>query len=229
MGRLRIGSESSGMFWNRQQAGELLARELAEYGSKNAVVLGIPRGGIIVAREITNELKGELDIVLARKLRTPGEWELAMGSISEDGRIFLNDEVVKSFNIDEALIEKEKDIQMEEIARRRDLIRKVFPRVELKDRIVIVTDDGVATGATFQAAIWSARQESPKKIVGAIPVGAEETVRRLAEDTDDLVCLRTPPSFHAVGQFYRNFEQVDDDEVLNILEAETKHKLAARS
>ncbi len=229
MGRLRIESESGGMFWNRQQAGELLGQELTEYGSKNAVVLGIPRGGIVVAREIANELKAELDIVLARKLRTPGESELAMGSISEDGRVFLNDEVVKSLNIDENSIEKEKAVQMDEIARRRDLIRRVLPKVELKNRIVIITDDGVATGATFQAAIWSARQESPKIIVGAIPVGAEETVRRLAEDTDDMLCLRTPPSFNAVGQFYRNFEQVDDDEVLNILEAERIHKLAARS
>ena len=229
MGNLRIGSNSSELFKDRQEAGALLAEELAGYRGKNAVVLGIPRGGIIIARELAGELEADLDIVLARKLLTPGERELAMGSVSEDGRVFLNDEVVQGFGVDNALIQKEKAAQMAEITRRRDLVRGILLKVSLKGRIVIVTDDGVATGATIQAAFWSVRQEGPAKLIGAIPVGSEDTIRRLAGDVDEMFCLRTPPFFSAVGQFYRYFNQVEDDEVLKILRAEQERKMAAHS
>jgi predicted phosphoribosyltransferase len=141
------------LFRDRHEAGTLLSKELAEYHNKNAVVLGIPRGGIIVARELAGELAADLDIVLARKLRTPGEWELAMGSVSEDGRVFLNDEVIRGFGIDKALIQQEKAVQIAEITRRRDLVRGILLKVPLKGRIVIVTDDGVATGGNYASSI----------------------------------------------------------------------------
>jgi putative phosphoribosyl transferase len=215
--KLRIISHSSMPFASREEAGKLLAAELIEYRGQKPVVLGIPRGGIVVAHEIARRLDGELDIVLAHKLRTPGQQELAMGSVAEDGKLFLNREVVGIVGVDEAYIQREKARQMAEIKRRIDLFRRVRPKVPLNERIVIVADDGVATGATTQAALWAARLEQPRKLIAAIPVGPEDTIVRLARDVDEMVSLRTPPLFSAVGQFYLRFEAVEDEEVLEIL------------
>ena len=220
MGKLRILQRSGGLFEDRREAGRLLANELCHYRGQGAVVLGIPRGGIIVAQEVARGLGAEMDIVLAHKLRTPAHAELAMGSVAEDGKLFLNEEVIQELGIDEVYIQQEKARQMAEISRRTKLFRNVRPKVPLGNRIVIVTDDGVATGATTQAALWAVRLEKPKKLIAALPVGPEDTIRRLAEDTDEMLCLRTPPLFAAVGQFYANFEPVEDDEVLEILKEE---------
>lgn len=222
-GKLRILSHSDEPFRDRREAGQLLAKELADFKGKRAVVLGIPRGGVVVAQELAQALDADLDIVLARKLRTPGQPELAMGSVSENGKVFLND-VVTSFGITKAEIEQEKRVQMAEMARRSALFRKVRPWVPLSGRIVIVTDDGVATGATTQAAIWAVRQEQPQKLITAIPVGSDETIKRLAGDVNETVCLRVPPFFAAVGQFYVHFETVTDEDVLAILEEEVRRK-----
>ncbi len=218
--QLRILSYSSAPFADREEAGRLLAEELSEYRGRKAVVLGIPRGGIIVAREIARQLDAELDIVLAHKLRTPGQEELAMGSVAEDGRLFLIKEVVGEFAVTEAYIQQEKTRQLAEIKRRTKLIRQVRLKIPLKGRIVIVTDDGVATGATTQAALWAVRLEQPEKLIAAMPVGPEDTIRRLAEDVDEMLCLRTPPLFAAVGQFYRQFYPVEDEDMLEILKEE---------
>ena len=220
LGRVRIISRSSERFRDRQEAGRLLAKQLTEMRGKKAVVLGIPRGGIIVARELARALEAELDIVLSHKLRTPGHQELALGSISEDGKLFLNEALVQELGVGSGYIEKERAQQLVEIKHRAELIRKVRPKVPLKGRLVIVTDDGVATGATTQAALWAVRQEQPRRLIAAIPVGAEETVRRLAEDADETVCLRAPQFFVAVGQFYVRFDQVQDEEMLEILKEE---------
>lgn len=218
--RLRILSNSRKPFADREEAGRLLGSELGEYRGQNAVVLGIPRGGIVVAREVARALDAELDIVLAHKLRTPGHVELAMGSVAEDGRLFLNQEVVEGLGVSETYIRQEKARQVEEIKRRTELFRHIRPRVPLKDRVVIVTDDGVATGSTTQAAFWAVRMEHPQKLVAAIPVGPENTIRRLAVDVDEMLCLRTPPVFAAVGQFYQQFYPVDDEDVMKILSQE---------
>ncbi|MBI2830589.1 MAG: phosphoribosyltransferase [Chloroflexi bacterium] len=220
MGKLRIISYSGKAFRDRQEAGQLLAQELAELKGQGVVVLGIPRGGIVVARELALGVAGDLDIVLSRKLRTPGYPELAMGSVDEDGHVYINDEVMRQLPAGKEAIEREKEFQMREIKRRTELIRQVLPKMPLKDRIVVITDDGVATGATTQAAIWSARHEEPGKLIATIPVGAEETIRRLADDVDEMVCLRCPPFFAAVGQFYLRFGQVEDEDVLKILREE---------
>ena len=222
MGTLRIVSHSGEAFRDRVVAGQLLAKELADWRGKRAVVLGIPRGGLVVARELAHGIEAELDIVLSRKLRTLGHEELAMGAIAEDGKVFLNEDVVSEMGISPngSYLRRERDIQMQEIARRAELIRQVRPRVPLGGRIAIVTDDGVATGATMQAALWAARQENPSQLVVALPVGPGDTVSRLAEDADELICLRVPPYFAAVGQFYMRFGQVEDDEVLAILKEE---------
>jgi putative phosphoribosyl transferase len=220
MGKWRILSRSSEQFRDRQEAGRLLARELREYQGQKAVTLGIPRGGIVVARELAHAIDAELDVVLAHKLRTPGHAELAMGSVAEDGKLFLNEGVVRELGVSEMYIEQEKRRQLAEIRRRVELIRQVRPKVPLSSRIVIVTDDGVATGATTQAALWAVRLERPSKLVVALPVGPEDTIARLAEDADEMICLRAPPLFAAVGQFYLRFQPVEDDELLQILQKE---------
>ena len=215
--KFRILSYSGEPFSNRAEAGKLLADALSEYRGKKAVVVGIPRGGMIVAREIARELNADLDIIVAHKLRTPGQGELAMGSISERGDLFLNQEVLRDANVNDRDIEDEKTIQKAEMERRIKLFRAVKPRIPLKSRIVIVTDDGVATGATTQAAIKAAQAEKPKRLILAVPVGSEDTLRELAADVDVLVCLKSPSGLTAIGQVYRHFEAVTDEEVLEIL------------
>jgi putative phosphoribosyl transferase len=226
MGKLRIISSSSEPFRDRYEVGQLLAAELRKLQGRNLIVLGIPRGGVIVARELAKTLDAELDIVLAHKLRAPGHPELAMGSLAENGKVFLNQDVVMDLRVNQQYIEKEKEEQLTEMKRRARLVRRIRPRIPLKDKTVIVTDDGVATGATTQAAFWAVRQEKPALLIGAIPVGPEDVVRRLVKDVDELVCLRTPPFFTAVGQFYLQFEAVDDAEVLRILREEMKKRSA---
>jgi predicted phosphoribosyltransferase len=222
MGTLRIVSHSEEAFRDRVAAGQLLAKELAGWRGQRVVVLGIPRGGLVVACELARAIDADLDIVLSRKLRTPGHEELAMGAVSEDGKVFLNDEVVTEMGIsrNSSYLRREQEIQMQEIARRAELIRRVRPKVPIEGRVAIVTDDGVATGATMQAAVWAARQEHPSRLVVALPVGPEDTVSRLAQDADEVMCLRVPPYFAAVGQFYLRFGQVEDEEVLAILKEE---------
>ncbi len=219
-GKLRILSHSQELFRDREEAGKLLAYELAKFREQSLVMLGIPRGGLVIARELARELKAELDVILSRKLRTPGHEELAMGSVAEDGTLFLNDEVIRELGVSSAYIEREKIYQLAEIAKRAKLIRRVRPKVPLKGKVVIVTDDGVATGATTQAALWSVRLEQPERLILALPVGPEDTVMILARDADETICLRTPPFFAAVGQFYSHFDPVEDEEMLRILQEE---------
>jgi predicted phosphoribosyltransferase len=145
-----------------------------------------------------------------------------MGSVAEDGTLFLNEPIIQKLGIEKAYIEREKAHQLAEITRRAKLIRRIRPKVHLKGRTVIVTDDGVATGATTQAALWAARLEYPERLIAALPVGPEDIVTRLAKDVDEMICLRTPPLFAAVGQFYRHFYPVEDEEMLKILQEEFK-------
>jgi putative phosphoribosyl transferase len=222
MGQVRIVSRSSEEFTDRTQAGQRLAAELSEYAGKSPVVLGIPRGGIIVAREIARKLSGSLDVVLAHKLGTPGQPELAMGAVSENGQVFVNESLASSFGIRKESIENETLRQLDLMRRRSESIRKVRPRVALKGRIVIIADDGVATGATTQVAFQATSLEQPERLVAAIPVGPEETISRLAGFVDEMVCLRCPPMFSAVGQFYLSFRAVEDEEMLRVLEEEYK-------
>jgi putative phosphoribosyl transferase len=225
-GNIRVISNSSERFVDRVQAGKLLASEMSSLRDKQTAVLGIPRGGIIVARELAREIGADLDIVLARKLGTPGQNELAMGSVSEDGNVFLNREVVDTLGISERQIEFEKGRQMAEIQRRNRLIRTVLPKTPLQGHTVVLTDDGLATGATMQAALWAVRQEKPAKLIVAVPVASDEALFRLSPDADEVLCLRQPPFFSAVGQFYARFEPIEDEEVLAILGEEARRRKA---
>jgi predicted phosphoribosyltransferase len=211
-------------FRNRVEAGLLLVKELLNLKGQNAVVLGVPRGGIVIAEVVARGIDADLDIVLSRKLGAPGQSELAVGALAENGDVFLNQRVVDDLSVSGYYIEQEKARQAIEIQRRSRLIRSVLTRVSLQGRIVVVTDDGVATGATLQAAVWAINDENPQKIIAAIPVASAEAVERLAEDVDEIVCLRLPEDFMAVGQFFSEFNQVTDDEVVSILRQEVERK-----
>jgi predicted phosphoribosyltransferase len=218
MGTLQIISNSSKPFTNRIEAGQLLADKLEKLLSRKPVALGIPRGGCIVANQIALRLKADLDVVLTHKLGAPSNQELAVGAVSENGQLFVNKAVAPYVGADDRYIEQEKARQLREIAHKVKMYRAVLPKVPLNGRVVIVTDDGVATGATMQAALWVIRQENPEQLILALPVGPEETVTKLSQDADETVCLRTPPYFDALGRFYRGFNQVEDEDLLKLLQ-----------
>jgi putative phosphoribosyl transferase len=224
MGTLRILSRSHEPFLDRTEAGRLMGVALQPLGLVKPVVLGIPRGGLVVAREISKMLNGVLDIVLARKLRAPDNPELAMGAITETEKLFLDEKLASLLGVTPAYLRQETEFQMAEIDRRLHLIRGVMPKINLAGRNVIITDDGVATGATMQAALWAARQENTAKLICALPVGPEDTIIRLADSCDEMVVLRSPADFAAVGQFYHEFTQVEDSDILAILRDEANTK-----
>lgn len=217
MGTLRLVSHSNQPFSDRSQAGQLLARALKPLVDQKVVALGIPRGGIIPARELARGLNGDLDVILSHKLRTPGNPEVAMGAVAEGGVTFIDPEIIRLLGIPVAQIEEEKAIQLAEISRRSTEIRKIRSRVGLQGRTVILTDDGIATGATTLTALRAVRFENPSRLILALPVGPEEALRTLAEEADETICLRVPETFMAVGQFYQDFSQVSEREMLNIL------------
>lgn len=227
MGELQIVSHSSHPFANREEAGRLLAKELDPLRGKNPVVLGIPRGGIIAARELALALEGDLDVILSHKLRTPGRPEVAMGAVAEGGIAFVDPEIVRLLGISVHQIEQEKAYQLSELNRRGEQVRRILPKVPLEGRPVVITDDGVATGATALTAIRAARLEGAIRVILALPVGPEDAVRELADEADETVCLRLPPDFQAVGQFYLDFGQVSDEEMLAILKEARRRKEAA--
>lgn len=224
MARLQIISDSSKPFKDRVEAGQLLARELEKFHYKKDVVLGIPRGGVIVASEIARAFGAGLDIVLAHKLGAPENKELAIGAVCEEGMVFVNKTVAPYVGADDHYIEHEKTYQLQEISHKVQLYRSILPKISLEARVVIVTDDGVATGATMQAALWAIRQEKPRKLVLALPVGPQDTVTKLSEDADEAICLRAPQNFEALSRFYLGFSQVEDEQLLQILEQERKRR-----
>ena len=224
MGALQIISYSGQAFRDREEAGRLLSAELDEFAGSTTVVLGIPRGGMVIAQSVATELEVDLDIVLSHKLGAPMNPELAVGAVCEDGTVFINKEIAPLVGANTAYIEREKSYQSAEIARRVKLYRAVVEKLSLEGRVVILADDGVATGATMQAALWAVRQEGAERIILAVPVGPEDTVRKLAEDADVTVCLRMPAYFAALGRFYLDFGQVEDEQLLEILEYERRRR-----
>jgi predicted phosphoribosyltransferase len=183
------------IFNNREHVGHLPARRLIRYKGKNPLVLGIPRSALPMAKIIADALDGELDVVLVRKLGYPGQPELAIGAVDESGAIFLADYAAE---VSAAYIEAEKEEQLELIRRRRALYTPVRPPIDPRDRITIVVDDGIATGATMIAALRATRAKKPR-------------------ECDTLVCLNVPAEFYAVGQFFRDFQAVSDEDVVAIL------------
>lgn len=212
------------MYADRTDAGRKLAQALTEFRRPRLVVLGLPRGGVVVAEEIAKGLDAELDVVLCKKLRAPSNPELAVGAVNEGGNVFVNPDVYDLLDVSDGYLEDETKRRLEEMRVQVESYRNVRPKVTLTGRPVILTDDGLATGATMIAAIQGVALERPQSILVAVPGGAGDTaekIRRMRE-VDDVVCLETPSLFYGVGQMYENFEQVEDEEVIRILAAEAK-------
>ena len=204
------------MFRNRDEAARRLAERLQGYKGKQPLVLAIPRGAVPMAKLIAAELGGDFDVVLVRKLRAPWQPELAIGSIDESGWTYIAP-FAASAGADAQHIEQEKRKQLETIRQRRAQYTPLRPHIDPAGRTVIVVDDGLATGATMIAALHGLRQQKPAKLICAVPVAPPETVEKVRPLADEVVCLETPEWFQAVGQFYREFDQVEDEEVITLL------------
>jgi putative phosphoribosyl transferase len=206
------------IYKDRRDAGRQLAQRLTQYRDKpDVVVLGLPRGGVTVAHEIATALHSRLDILIVRKIGFPGNPELAAGAVSETGTVVLNEGIVSAYGVSRDYLERETARQKEEIARRATLYRGGNGVPPLAGKTVILVDDGVATGATLKAAIATLKEERLAKLVVALPVASQNAQREIASTVDEWVCPHTPAIFRAVGNFYHDFSQVEDDEVVAML------------
>jgi putative phosphoribosyl transferase len=204
------------IFRDREDAARRLADALAQYRGQNPLVLAIPRGAVPMAKIIAEALDGELDVVLVRKLRAPGNPEFAIGSVDETGWIYLGD-YAERVGGSSQYIESEKEAQLKVMRERRASYTPIRPPHDPSGRIVIVVDDGLATGSTMIAALHALRAKSPKKLICAVPVAPPDTLAKVEPYADDVVCLSVPSMFYAVGQFYQSFNQVSDEEVVKLL------------
>jgi len=205
-------------FANRTEAGRLLAEKLEKYVDCDEVtVLGLPRGGVPVAYEVAKRLRAQLDVFIVRKLGVPGFEELAAGAIASGGVRVLNEDVVRAIPYAEEAIEAVTARETAELERREQIYREGRPAPELRDRIAILVDDGLATGATMRAAVKALRERGAARIVVAVPVGPADTCHELEQLADETLCLSTPPFFQAVGQYYEDFSQTSDDDVRELL------------
>jgi putative phosphoribosyl transferase len=206
-----------GYFRNREEAARLLARRFDGRELRDPLVLAIPRGGVVTGAVLAQVLGAELDVVLSRKLRAPFQPELAIGAVGEDGRVYLNPGVEETLDLDDEYIAGERAHQLDEIGRRKALFRAVRPQATIEGRSVIVTDDGIATGATMIAALDAARANHPFELIVAVPVASPERLREVRRHCDEMICLLAPRSFWAIGQFYADFTQVEDQEAVELL------------
>jgi putative phosphoribosyl transferase len=204
-------------FQDRVDAGRRLAEVLEPWHTERPVVLGLPRGGVPVAAEVAAALHAPLDVILVRKLGVPTQPELAMGAIGEDGIRVLNDDVVRIAQIEPAAIAAVEQSERAELDTRAERFRGQRPRTDVRDRTVIIVDDGIATGSTARAAIEVARAHGAARVVLAVPVAPARTCAELSGLADEVVCLEMPDPFMAVGQFYRDFSQTTDAEVVACL------------
>lgn len=205
-------------FIDRFEAGAILAKYLKDFANKpNVIILALPRGGVPVAYEIANALSAPLEVFIVRKLGLPGHEELAMGAIASGGTVFFNEPLMTQLNLDRSSIQHVLEKEREELQRRENLYRGSNSFPNLKGKIVILVDDGIATGATMMAAIEALRIQKPKSIVIAVPVAAYSTCEEMAPLVDKIVCPLKPIDFYAVGLWYENFPQTSDNEVIELL------------
>lgn len=210
------------VFADRRDAGRRLAAALAHLRDRRPVVLAVPRGGVVVAREVADALHAPIEVIVPRKLRAPFNPELAIGAVAEGGAVFVDEDTGRG--VGSAYLEHEIATQRNEITRRVLVYRAGRPLPPLEGTTAIVVDDGIATGATMVAALRAVRALGPVRLVAAVPVAPPEGVARLAREADEVVCLAAPDLFHAVGQFYADFRQVEDDEVLGLLDAAARRQ-----
>jgi len=205
------------MFHDRTDAAKKLAGLLKGRTFLDPLVLAIPRGGVVTGAVLASALGADFDVVLSRKLRAPYQPEFALGAISESGKVYLSMEAEEYALKLSDYMRQEKSLQMAEINRRRQLIRSVMPQATIQGRTVIVTDDGIATGATIIAALQSVRQQSPHEVIVAVPVAAPARLKEVRRWCDEAVCLFATETLMAVGQFYENFEAVEDEQMMEII------------
>lgn len=216
------------MFNDRVEAGRKLAASLMKYKDQSPVVLGIPRGGVPVALEVARALNAPLDVIVVRKLGAPAEPELGIGAIvdGDQPETILNRESISYLRVPQDYLDREIKTQLQEIHRRQQAYRGGRPRLELEGRTAIIVDDGIATGGSMLAALRGVRRARPRSIVLAVPVGPADTIEELRREADDVVCLSTPALFWAIGQFYRDFHQLTDEEVVRMLESARREQPA---
>ena len=206
------------MFADRHEAAIRLAAELGKYRGLNPLVLGIPRGAVPMARVIAGKLAGEVDVALVRKLGAPGNPEFAIGAVDETGWSHVTNHA-RSTGADAAYLEQETRAQIEVLKARRAAYNAIRTAVEPQGRIVVVVDDGLATGATMIAALHALRARHPAKLICAVPVAPPDTIEEVSRHCDGMVCMEAPDNLHSVAQFYRRFEQVSDAEVVAALKS----------
>ena len=207
------------LFRDRRDAGKKLAQKLIDYsGREDVIVLALPRGGVPVAYEVSLALQIPLDIFIVRKLGWPGHEEMAIGAIASGGVRVLNEDIVRHLNIPDTLIDAVAQRETRELERREREYRGKRPPLELKDRAVIIIDDGLATGASMRAAIVGVRAHAPVQIVVAVPTAALETCKALEPEVDQIICASTPEPFYGVSRWYEDFSQTTDEEVRLLLE-----------
>lgn len=207
------------MFFDRSDAGKQLARLVSKYkNQKDVIVIGLPRGGVVTAYEVAVFLNAPLDVVCPRKIGSPDNPEFALGAITETGEGFFNDALIKQLHVSSTYLEEEIAKEKKCAEMRLALYRKGRHPLNLQAKTVLIVDDGLATGATMKAAILSVKLQTPAKIVVAVPVAPPDTVSEIQEMVDEFLCLETPRLFQAVGQFYRNFDQTENEEVIALLE-----------
>lgn len=207
------------MFRDRKDAGIQLAEKLRHYKDRElTVVLALPRGGVVTGVEVARYLNVPLDVLIVRKIGFPGQREFAIGAVSETDTVILNQSIISEYDVSNDYIQDEIVKQKEEIARRVELYRGGKRIIEIEGRTVILVDDGVATGATVKAAIATLKKEKINRLVAAIPVAPPDSANELKELVDEFICLEIPWDFQAVGNFYDDFEQVTDTEVVEILQ-----------
>jgi len=204
-------------FSDRVEAGKRLTSAMRDFAGKNGIVLAIPRGGVVVGYEIAKALNLPLDVIIPRKIGAPANPELAIGAMTEDGTIILDDNLITYLGVQRDYIKAESERQKHEIERRLKLYRQNEPYPSLKGLDVVIVDDGIATGSTMKAALASVKNRGASTVTVAVPVGPPSTIKELKKQAARVVCLYTPEYFQAIGQFYTDFNQTTDEEVIQLL------------
>lgn len=213
-------------FRDRHDAGRMLASRIQHTlkDQSNLLILGLPRGGVVVAYEVALAMNVPLDVFIVRKLGTPFQPELAMGAIAEGGMLLLNDAVINYLSISSEKIKESATSELTELQRREKLYRNGRPASVIAQKNIIIVDDGLATGASMKVAVRALKRKNPAKLIVAVPVGAPSTCIDMQDEVDQVICLKMPDPFGAVGSWYEDFEQTTDDEVTTLLQSAFEHK-----